>query len=67
MTDKLVGIVRAETVKRLLVDLGVPDQRISTRGVGTHHRQHVDDLDDEGNLVPEAAVKNRAVFVSVRR
>jgi OOP family OmpA-OmpF porin len=58
---------RAEKVRRLLVDLGVPDHRISTRGVGTHHPQHVDDLDDGGNLVPEKAVKNRAVFISVRR
>jgi outer membrane protein OmpA-like peptidoglycan-associated protein len=64
---RVLSLERAETVQRLLVGLGVPDQRISTRGVGTHHPQHVDDLDDEGNLIPEAAMKNRAVFVSVRR
>lgn len=57
---------RAEAVKRLLVDLGVPAADISTRGVGTHYRAHVPDLDGQGNLVPRLAVRNRAVFVVVR-
>jgi OmpA-OmpF porin, OOP family len=58
---------RAETVKSLLVDLGVPAAHVRTRGVGTQYPEHVDDLDRQGNLVPRLAVRNRAVFVVVRR
>lgn len=57
---------RAETVKRLLVSLGVQAGHISTRGVGTHYPAHVRDLDSHGNLIPEAAVRNRAVFLAVK-
>jgi outer membrane protein OmpA-like peptidoglycan-associated protein len=57
---------RAEAVKRLLVDLGVPAGKVRTRGAGTHYAAHVQDLDRHGNLVPRLAVRNRAVFVVVR-
>jgi len=60
-----LSLKRARTVKRLLVSLGVPAGHISTRGVGIHYPAHVRDLDSHGNLVPEAAVRNRAVFVAV--
>jgi OmpA-OmpF porin, OOP family len=57
---------RAEAVKRLLVDLGVPAGQVRARGAGTHYPAHVQDLDRHGNLVPRLAVRNRAVFVVVR-
>jgi len=63
---RTLSLQRANAVRNLLVDLGVPEDRIKTRGVGIHHPLHVDDLDKSGNLIPGAAVKNRAVFLSVR-
>jgi outer membrane protein OmpA-like peptidoglycan-associated protein len=61
-----LSLSRAEAVKRLLVQLGVPAKHIATKGVGTRHPEHVDDLDAKGNLVPALAVRNRAVFVTVQ-
>jgi OmpA-OmpF porin, OOP family len=61
-----LSLKRAEAVKGLLVDLGVPSRWITTRGVGIHHPAHVDDLDAQGNLIPAAAIRNRAVFVTAR-
>jgi outer membrane protein OmpA-like peptidoglycan-associated protein len=59
--------LRAETVKATLVELGVPAQRISTRGVGTDHPEHVDDVDAHGRLIPAKAARNRTVILTVRR
>ena len=58
--------LRAEAVKDTLVELGVPAERITTRGVGTHHRDHVDDLDADGHLIPGKAAQNRTVILTVR-
>jgi outer membrane protein OmpA-like peptidoglycan-associated protein len=52
---------RAEAVKRVLVSLGVPADRITTEGVGTHWPTHVPDLDEHGNLIPGPAQRNRSV------
>jgi outer membrane protein OmpA-like peptidoglycan-associated protein len=60
-----LSLQRAEAVKRLLVGLGVPADHISTKGVGIRYPAHVDDLDDQGNLVPKLAIRNRVVFVVV--
>jgi outer membrane protein OmpA-like peptidoglycan-associated protein len=57
--------IRAEAVKALLVDLGVPAERIDTRGVGINHPDHVPDLTEDGVLLPGPAAQNRAVFVTV--
>jgi outer membrane protein OmpA-like peptidoglycan-associated protein len=57
--------MRADAVKALLVDMGVPAERIDTRGVGINHPQHVPDLADDGLLLPGPAAQNRAVFVTV--
>jgi outer membrane protein OmpA-like peptidoglycan-associated protein len=62
-----LSLKRAEAVKRLLVSLGVPASRITARGVGTHYPAHVKDIDEQGNLIPERAIQNRAVFLSVTR
>lgn len=58
--------LRAEAVKATLVELGVPAERITTRGVGTHHPGHVDDLDSDGRLIPPKAAQNRTVILTVR-
>jgi outer membrane protein OmpA-like peptidoglycan-associated protein len=63
---RTLSLLRAEAVKELLVDLGVASRAITARGVGINHPRHVDDLDVDGNLIPAAAIKNRAVFVQVR-
>src|SRR4051794_40433567 len=60
-----LSLERAEAVKHVLTSLGVPAGDISTRGAGIHYAAHVKDLDREGNVVPEAAIKNRAVFLTV--
>lgn len=57
--------MRAEAVKALLVDLGVPAAHISTRGAGIDHPNHVPDLSEDGVLLPGPAAQNRAVFVTV--
>ncbi len=57
---------RAEAVKALLVELGVPSARIATRGVGTDHPEHVDDLDASGRLIPDKAARNRTVILTVK-
>jgi OOP family OmpA-OmpF porin len=58
--------LRAETVKTTLVDLGVPAARITTRGVGTNHPEHVDDIDADGRLIPAKAARNRTVILEVQ-
>ncbi len=62
---RTLSLERAQAVKRLLVSLGVPAADVSTRGAGTHYPAHVKDLDASGNLIPQAAVQNRAVFLTV--
>jgi len=62
---RTLSLQRAQAVKGLLVSLGVPAAHVSTRGVGTHYPAHVKDLDASGNLIPQAAVQNRAVFLTV--
>ena len=57
--------MRADAVKALLVDMGVPAERINTRGVGINHPEHVPDVTDDGLLLPGPAAQNRAVFVTV--
>lgn len=58
--------LRAETVKATLVDLGVPAERIATKGVGTHHPEHVDDIGADGRLIPAKAARNRTVILEVK-
>ena len=62
-----LSLQRAQTVKALLVDLGVPAAHISTRGVGTDHPEHIKDLDARGRLIPAKAARNRTVILTVER
>ena len=62
---KQLSQMRADAVKELLVDMGVPAEHITTRGVGINHPDHVPDVTDDGLLLPGPAAQNRAVFVTV--
>ena len=54
---------RAEAVKSVLVELGVPGDRTTTRGVGATWPDRVNDIAPDGSLIPTAAALNRSVIV----
>jgi outer membrane protein OmpA-like peptidoglycan-associated protein len=54
---------RAEAVKGVLVELGVPADRITTRGVGATWPDRIPDIAPDGSLIPTAAAQNRSVIV----
>ncbi|MDE6470556.1 MAG: OmpA family protein [Eubacterium sp.] len=55
---------RGEAVKSLLVEMGVNNAQLRVYAIGqAESRLKVDDLDSNGNLIPEKAEKNRAVFI----
>ncbi|XVV04488.1 OmpA family protein [Actinosynnema sp. CA-248983] len=56
---------RAEAVKSILVRLGVPADRIATRGDGNSGPYHEPDLAPDGVLIPAAAARNRSVVVEL--
>lgn len=60
-----LSMQRAEAVKALFVALGVRPDSIATVGAGTSDPRHVVDVDTHGDLVPELAAQNRAVFLNV--
>lgn len=58
------SLERAEAVRDLLVEMGVPESSLRCIGVGYSSRLHVPDLAEDGiSLLPEAAKKNRAVLL----
>ncbi|PVZ08010.1 OmpA family protein [Actinomycetospora cinnamomea] len=54
---------RAEAVKALLVELGAPADRITTRGVGSRFPGYVNDVGPDGRQLPGPASANRTVIV----
>ncbi len=54
---------RADAVKGVLVELGIPADRITTRGVGATWPARVNDIAPDGSLSPAAAALNRSVIV----
>lgn len=56
---------RAAAVKRELVALGVPGDRITTRGVGNTWPDREPDVAPDGTLLPGPAARNRSVVVQL--
>ncbi|MEV4893652.1 OmpA family protein [Nonomuraea sp. NPDC055795] len=54
---------RADKVKQILVSLGVPENKITARGVATDWPDHVDDTLPDGRLDPAKANQNRKVVI----
>ena len=54
---------RADAVKQLLVELGAPADRITTRGVGSQFPGYVNDVGPDGRQLPGPASQNRTVIV----
>lgn len=63
--DKCVGfsLDRANAVRNLLIEMGVDENQIISRGLGFENEFHVDDLKDDGISFNEHAPENRAVFI----
>ncbi|MEU5907872.1 OmpA family protein [Micromonospora sp. NPDC047467] len=60
-----LSLKRADAVKRILVELGVAADRITTRGAGIEWEGHEPDLDRKGVLMPGPAARNRSVVVKL--
>jgi OOP family OmpA-OmpF porin len=58
-----LSLRRAEAVKAVLVELGVPAERITTTGAGATWPDRVPDIAPDGSLIPWAAAQNRSVIV----
>lgn len=54
---------RAEKVRDTLVELGIPGDRVTARGVGTDWPDNVQDVTAGGAVIPAAAARNRKVIV----
>ena len=63
-SGEALSLQRAEACKALLLELGASDNQIQCLGLGRRENfLRVQDLDANGNLIEEAAEKNRAVFL----
>lgn len=60
---KRLSQMRADRVKQTLVELGADPAKITTKGVGTDHPSHVQDIGPDGQLIPAQAAQNRLVIV----
>ena len=58
-----LSLQRADAVKGVLVELGVPADRITTTGAGATWPNRVPDIAPDGSLIPTAAAQNRSVIV----
>lgn len=58
-----LSTARAQAVKQMLVDSGVPADRITTTGVGTHFPEFIPDRTSDGALDEIAAAQNRSVRI----
>lgn len=62
---QLLSEDRAAAVARILVELGVPAGRITSRGVGANWPNRVPDRGPNNELLPGPAARNRSVVVRV--
>lgn len=56
---------RAAAVRDVLVELGVPADRVSARGVGSNWPKRVPDIGPNGELLPGPAAQNRKVIMTI--
>ena len=56
---------RARAVGRLLIELGVPAERLTVVGLGSDFPGYVPDRDAAGQLLPAAAAQNRRVTIQL--
>ncbi|MDE5765366.1 MAG: OmpA family protein [Ruminococcus sp.] len=63
--DKCVGfsLERANAVRNLLIEMGVDENQIISKGLGFENEFHVGDLKEDGISFNEHAPENRAVFI----
>lgn len=54
---------RAEAVRDLLIELGVPADRLTARGVGANWPGHPNDIGTNGELLPGPAAAKRSVIL----
>lgn len=62
-TCQKLSEARSETIKALLISMGVQEKQITTVGMAYRDPYHTDDLDHNGNLIEQEAAKNRAVYL----
>lgn len=62
-TCRAFSISRATAVRDLLVAMGVPEGNLQCFGAGYSSILHIADLDADGSLLPDAAEKNRSVYI----
>lgn len=56
-----LSIDRANAVKELLISMGVDDSQLKTVGLGLDAPWHINEIDENGDMIPEIAAQNRAV------
>ena len=54
---------KAEAVKPLLVSYGVDESRMTCLGLDPDNPWHLNNLDENGQMIEEIAVKNRCVYI----
>ena len=62
---RALAAARASAIKRLLVNLGVPAERMKVVALGATNAWHVPDTDAVGQLLPGPAAMNRTVRIHV--
>lgn len=53
---------RANTIKKIMMEMGVSEEQLITVGLGYDNVYHTQDIGEDGRLIEEAAVKNRSVI-----
>lgn len=56
-----LSIERANAVKDLLISMGVDDSQLKTVGLGSDAPWHINEINENGDMIPEIAAQNRAV------
>ena len=57
------SLKRAQTIVNLLIEIGVDSSKLAAKGLGYDNNFHIIDTDENGNLIEEAAQKNRLVLI----